>query len=104
MEVKIVDEEGKAVSPLEVGDIWARGPRIMTGYWRDEHKTSQVMTLDGWLRTGDMGYLDEDGYIYLAARVDDMIIRGGENISPEEVENVVQSHSKVEEIGSNWGC
>ena len=98
VEIKTVDEEGKTVSPLEAGEIWARGPRIMTGYWRDEQKTSQVMTPDGWLRTGDMGYLDEDGYINLAGRVDDMIIRGGENISPEEVENVVQSHSKVEEV------
>jgi acyl-CoA synthetase (AMP-forming)/AMP-acid ligase II len=97
VEVKIVDEEGKALSPLEVGEILARGPRIMTGYWRDEQKTSQVMTQDGWLRTGDMGWMDEEGYIYLAGRGDDMIIRGGENISPEEVENAVQSHPKVEE-------
>ena len=69
----------------------------MTGYWRDEQKTSQVMTQDGWLRTGDMGWMDEEGYIYLAGRGDDMIIRGGENISPEEVENVLHSHPKVEE-------
>jgi acyl-CoA synthetase (AMP-forming)/AMP-acid ligase II len=97
VEVKIVDGEGKALSSLEVGEIWARGPRIMTGYWRDEQKTSQVMTQDGWLRTGDMGWMDEEGYIYLAGRGDDMIIRGGENISPEEVENVLHSHPKVEE-------
>jgi acyl-CoA synthetase (AMP-forming)/AMP-acid ligase II len=97
VEVKIVDEEGKALPPLGVGEILARGPRIMTGYWRDEQKTSQVMTQDGWLRTGDMGWMDEEGYIYLAGRGDDMIIRGGENISPEEVENVLHSHPKVEE-------
>ena len=97
VEVKIVDEEGKALPPIEVGEILARGPRIMTGYWRDEQKTSQVMTTDGWLRTGDMGWMDEEGYIYLAGRGDDMIIRGGENISPEEVENVLHSHPKVEE-------
>ena len=97
VEVKIVDEEGKALPLLEVGEILARGPRIMTGYWRDEQKTSQVITQDGWLRTGDMGWMDEEGYIYLAGRGDDMIIRGGENISPEEVENVLQSHPKVEE-------
>jgi acyl-CoA synthetase (AMP-forming)/AMP-acid ligase II len=97
VEVKIVDEEGKALPSLGVGEIWARGPRIMTGYWRDEQKTSQVMTKDGWLRTGDMGWMDEEGYIYLAGRGDDMIIRGGENISPEEVENVLHSHPKVEE-------
>jgi len=97
VEVKIVDEEGKTLSPLGVGEILAKGPRIMTGYWRDEQKTSQVMTEDGWLRTGDMGYMDEEGYIYLTGRGDDMIIRGGENISPEEVENVLHSHPKVEE-------
>ncbi len=97
VEVKIMDEEGKTLPPLEVGEILARGPRIMTGYWRDEQKTSQVITSDGWLRTGDMGWKDEDGYIYLAGRGDDMIIRGGENISPDEVENVLHSHPKVEE-------
>ncbi len=97
VEVKIMDEEGKVLPPLEVGEILARGPRIMTGYWRDEQKTSQVMTPDGWLRTGDMGWMDEDSYIYLAGRADDMIIRGGENISPDEVENVLHSHPKVEE-------
>jgi acyl-CoA synthetase (AMP-forming)/AMP-acid ligase II len=97
VEVKIVDEGGRALPPLEVGEILAKGPRVMTGYWRDEQKTSQIMTRDGWLRTGDMGWMDEEGYIYLAGRGDDMIIRGGENISPEEVENVLHSHPKVEE-------
>jgi acyl-CoA synthetase (AMP-forming)/AMP-acid ligase II len=97
IEVKIVDEDGKALGPLEVGEILARGSRIMSGYWRDEQKTKQVITSDGWLRTGDMGWMDEEGYIYLAGRGDDMIIRGGENISPEEVENVLHSHPKVEE-------
>jgi acyl-CoA synthetase (AMP-forming)/AMP-acid ligase II len=97
VEVKIVDEEGKALPPFGVGEILARGPRIMTGYWRDEKKTAQVITSDGWLRTGDMGWIDEEGYIYLAGRGDDMIIRGGENISPEEVENVLHSHPKIEE-------
>ena len=96
--VKIIDEKGKALPPLEVGEILAKGPRIMTGYWRDEQKTSQVITPDGWLCTGDMGWMDEEGYIYLAGRADDMIIRGGENISPDEVENVLHSHPKVEEV------
>jgi acyl-CoA synthetase (AMP-forming)/AMP-acid ligase II len=97
VEVKIVDEEGKSLPTRQVGEILARGPRIMTGYWQDEQKTSQVMTKDGWLRTNDMGWMDEDGYIYLVGRADDMIIRGGENISPEEVEDVLRSHPKVEE-------
>lgn len=97
VEIKIVDGEGNVLPPGKVGDILAKGPRIMTGYWDDEEKTSQVMTADGWLRTGDKGWIDEDGYIYLAGRGDDMIIRGGENISPEEVEDVLHAHPKVEE-------
>jgi acyl-CoA synthetase (AMP-forming)/AMP-acid ligase II len=97
VEIKIVDEEGKALPPFGIGEILARGPRVMAGYWKDEEKTSQVMTLDGWLRTSDMGWMDEEGYIYLSGRADDMIIRGGENISPEEVEDVLHSHPKVEE-------
>ncbi len=97
VEIKIVDEEGKSLPPGEMGEILARGPRIMTGYWRDEQKTAQVITKDGWLRTGDLGWMDEDGYIFLAGRADDMIIRGGENISPEEVEEALHSHPKIEE-------
>jgi acyl-CoA synthetase (AMP-forming)/AMP-acid ligase II len=97
VEVKTVDEDGNAVPLGEVGEIVVRGPRVMTGYWGDEEKTSQVITPDGWLRTGDMGWMDDEGYIYLAGRGDDMIIRGGENISPEEVEDVLYSHTKVEE-------
>jgi acyl-CoA synthetase (AMP-forming)/AMP-acid ligase II len=97
VEVKIVDEQAKEVPSGEVGEIMARGPRVMSGYWRDEQRTAQVMTPDGWLHTGDMGWVDEEGYIYLAGRGDDMIIRGGENIAPEEVENVLYSHPKIEE-------
>jgi acyl-CoA synthetase (AMP-forming)/AMP-acid ligase II len=109
VELRIIDEEGKTLLPFQTGEILARGPRIMTGYWQDEPKTAQVMTSDGWLHTGDMGWMDEDGYIYLAGRADDMIIRGGENISPEEVENVLNAHPQVEEsavIGiqdAEWG-
>jgi len=97
VEVKTVDEDGKALSGGEVGEIVVRGSRVMTGYWGDEQKTSEVITPDGWLRTGDMGWIDDEGYIYLAGRGDDMIIRGGENISPEEVEDVLHAHPKVEE-------
>jgi len=109
VEVKIVGDEGKEVPPFEVGEIVTRGHRIMTGYWHDEEKTAQAFTSDGWLITGDRGWVDDEGYIFLAGRGDDMIIRGGENISPEEVEDVLHSHPKVEEaavIGvpdSEWG-
>jgi len=97
VEVRIIDEEGNPLPPLEVGEIVVRGPRMTTGYWGDEEKASRLMTVDGWLHTGDMGWVDEDGYIYLAGRGDDMIIRGGENISPEEVENVLHSYPKIED-------
>ncbi len=97
VEIKIVDEEGNEVGEMEVGEILARGPRIMGGYWKDEKKTAQVLTPEGWLRTSDKGYMDDEGYIYLAGRADDLIIRGGENISPKEVEDVLYSHIKVDE-------
>jgi len=97
VEVKIIDDQGNELLPSQVGSIVARGPRVMSGYWQDEEKTAKAFTPDGWLITGDKGWKDEDGYIFLAGRGDDMIIRGGENISPEEVENVLYSYPKVEE-------
>ncbi len=106
--IKIFDEEGNELPPGEVGEIVAQGPRIMKGYWKAEEATSQAIK-DGWLHTGDMGYMDEDGYVFLAGRANDMIIRGGENISPEEVENVLHSHPAIDEaavIGvshPDWG-
>jgi len=98
IEMKIVDEAGNELPPGEVGEIVARGPRVMTGYWRDKEKTEKTIDKDGWVHTGDMGYVDEDDYFYLAGRTTDMIIRGGENISPEEVENVLYSHPKIDEV------
>ncbi len=95
--VKIVDDQGNALPANRVGEIYAQGPRIMKGYWGDEEKSTHAITADGWLRTGDRGWMDEQGYIYLAGRSDDMIIRAGENISPEELEEVLHSHPKVDE-------
>jgi len=109
VEMKVVDEEGHELSPGEVGEIVARGPRVMTGYWRDEEKTKKTVDKDGWVHTGDMGYVDEDGYFFLAGRATDMIIRAGENIAPEEVEAVLQSNPKIEEVAvisvpdEEWG-
>jgi len=93
--VQIWDDDGKPLPPGEIGEIMAKSDRVMSGYWKDEEKTATTLTADGWLHTGDKGYMDEDGYIFLAGRGDDMIIRGGENISPEEVENVLYAHPKV---------
>jgi acyl-CoA synthetase (AMP-forming)/AMP-acid ligase II len=97
VEIKIVGKDGKSLPANKVGEIFARGARIMSGYWRDDKKTAQVKTQDGWLRTGDTGWIDGDGYVFLAGRGDDMIIRGGENISPEEVEDVLHAHPDIEE-------
>jgi len=109
VEMKVIDEEGKELSPGEVGEIVARGPRVMAGYWQDKEKTEKTIDKDGWVHTGDMGYMDEDGYFFLAGRATDMIIRAGENISPEEVEGVLHSHPAIDEaavIGvpdEDWG-
>jgi acyl-CoA synthetase (AMP-forming)/AMP-acid ligase II len=109
VEIKIVDDDLKEVPTGQVGEILARGPRVMSGYWKDAEKTAKALTPDGWLRTSDKGYVDDEGYIYLAGRGDDMIIRGGENISPEEVENVLYANPKVEEAAviavpdPDWG-
>ncbi|MFC1923808.1 class I adenylate-forming enzyme family protein [Chloroflexota bacterium] len=97
VEMKVVDAEGKELPPGEIGEFVAKGPRIMRGYFKDDEKTAKAFTKDGWLRTGDTGYRDDDDYFYLAGRSDDMIIRGGENISPEEVETVLHSYPKIDE-------
>ncbi len=109
VEMKVVDEDGKKLPVGEVGEIVARGPRVMAGYWQDKEKTDKTIDKEGWVHTGDMGYVDEDGYFFLAGRATDMIIRAGENISPEEVEIVLHAHPKVDEcavIGvpdEEWG-
>jgi len=108
VEVHIVDEHGKKVGIDEIGEIVARGPRLMKGYWNQEEATNQTLR-DGWLYTGDLGYCDEEGYIFLSGRAKDFIKRGGEMISPEEVEQVLHSHPSIDEaaiIGvddPDWG-
>jgi len=97
VEIQIRDAEGQPLPPGKTGELVARGPRVMKGYWKDEEKTKKAFTPDGWYRTGDMAYMDEEGYIYLCGRADDVIVRGGENIGPDEVESVLYSHPKVEE-------
>jgi acyl-CoA synthetase (AMP-forming)/AMP-acid ligase II len=92
--VRIAADDGAVLGPGEVGEILVRTPRVMKGY---AGAATSPLTADGWLPTRDMGWLDEDGYLYIAGRKDDMIIRGGENIAPAEVESVLQSHPAVEE-------
>jgi acyl-CoA synthetase (AMP-forming)/AMP-acid ligase II len=97
VEIQVRDKRGKELPTGKIGEIVVRGPRIMKGYWHNDEETKKAFTGDGWYRTGDLGYLDEEGYIYLTGRADDVIVRGGENIGPDEVESVLYSHSKIEE-------
>jgi len=109
VEMKVIDDDGNTLGPNEVGEILARGPRVMSGYWKDEEKTAKTIDKDGWVHTGDVGYVDEDGYYFLSGRSSDMIIRAGENISPEEIENVIREHPEVEDVAvigvpdETWG-
>ena len=96
VEVRIVNEHAEDVVIGETGEIVARGQRLMKGYWHQQSSTEETIR-DGWLYTGDLGYWDEDGYIFLAGRARDFIKRGGEMISPEEVEQVLHSHPAIEE-------
>ena len=106
--VKIVDENDNALGPNEKGEICVRGRHIMMGYWKNPKLTDEVMK-GGWYHTGDMGYLDEDGYIYMTDRKADMIISGGENVYPKEVEEVIYRHPAVKECtvisspNEKWG-
>jgi acyl-CoA synthetase (AMP-forming)/AMP-acid ligase II len=97
IEVRIVDENGKEAPVNGVGEIVAKGERIMSGYWNNAKATMNVIK-NGWLYTGDLGYRDEDGYIYLAGRAKDFIKRGGEMISPEEIEQLLYRHPNIEEV------
>jgi acyl-CoA synthetase (AMP-forming)/AMP-acid ligase II len=94
--VVIMNEAGEILGPNEEGEICAMGERIMKGYHKMEGETAKAIQ-DGWLHTGDVGYLDEDGYLFITGRLKDMIIRGGENIASGEVEAVIESHPSVEE-------
>ena len=96
VEVAIVDEDGQPVATDERGEIIARGSRMMAGYWQEESATRDTMR-GGWIYTGDLGYQDEDGYIFLSGRAKDFIKRGGEMISPEEVEHVLRSHPELDD-------
>ncbi|MCX8073592.1 MAG: long-chain-fatty-acid--CoA ligase [Candidatus Binatia bacterium] len=97
VELIVVDEEGRELPRGEVGEIWVRTPRVMKGY-RTASGVESPLQRDGWLPTRDMGWIDEDGYVFLAGRKDDMIIRGGENIAPAEVESTLFSHPAVEDV------
>lgn len=96
-EVKIVSPDGKTVAQGEVGELCLKGPGVMTCYYRDEKATAECLK-DGWLYTGDMAMQDEDGFIYLVDRKKDVIITGGENLYPVQIENFLSAHEKIKDV------
>ncbi len=109
VELKVIDEAGNSLPPNAVGEVAVRSSANMAGYWKLDEATAKTIDADGWLRTGDAGYLDEDGYLFIHDRVKDMIISGGENIYPAEVESAVYGHPHVAEVAvigvpdDRWG-
>ena len=96
VEMKAVDEDGREVPPGEVGEIAIRGHNVMKGYWRRPEATAEAIRR-GWFHTGDLGRIDEDGYFFIVDRKKDMVIRGGYNVYPREVEEVLYEHPAVRE-------
>ena len=94
VEARIVDDEGRRLPPGEVGEIIASGETVMLGYWNRPQETAKAV-VDGWMHTGDGGYMTDDGYIFLVDRIKDMIISGGENVYSSEVENIISKHPDV---------
>jgi acyl-CoA synthetase (AMP-forming)/AMP-acid ligase II len=94
--LRVVDpDSGQDAPPGAVGEVWTRSPYNMAGYWGKPEETAATIDAEGWLRTGDAGYFDTDGYLYLHDRIKDMVVSGGENIYPAEVENVLLSHPAI---------
>ncbi len=108
-EVKVVDEDGNNCEPDVQGEVWVRGKHIMKEYWNRPDATAETITGDGWLRTGDVAVVDDEGFVYIQDRIKDMIISGGENVYPAEIENVILSHPEVAEVAvigqpsERWG-
>ena len=108
VELKIADDENNEVSNGETGQILVRGDNIMKGYWRLPEQTTEALQ-DGWYLTGDAGYLDDAGFLYLEGRVKDMIVSGGENVYPIEIENIISNHPAIHQVAvigiphDTWG-
>ncbi|MCU1388270.1 MAG: Long-chain-fatty-acid--CoA ligase FadD13 [Ilumatobacteraceae bacterium] len=110
VEIRIVEPDtGIDVAEGDLGELWVRAPQNMPGYWHNPEATAATITPEGWLRTGDAGYRDPDGYIFLKDRVNDMIVSGAENVYPAEVENALMKHPAVTDVAvigvpdETWG-
>jgi fatty-acyl-CoA synthase len=98
LEVKIVDRQGRIVPRGEAGELCTRGYSVMLGYWNDEVRTSEAIDAAGWMHTGDLATIDDDGYCRIVGRIKDMVIRGGENIYPREVEEYLYRHPDIQDV------
>ena len=98
LEVKIVDTEGRIVPRGQAGELCTRGYSVMLGYWDDEAKTREAIDAGGWMHTGDLAVIDDEGYCNIVGRIKDMVIRGGENIYPREIEEFLYAHPKVLDV------
>jgi long-chain acyl-CoA synthetase len=108
--LRIVDPStGRDCGPHAVGEVWLRAPNVMAGYFNRPEETAAALTADGWLRTGDGGYVDAEGYLFLTDRIKDMIVSGGENVYPVEVEEALSQHPAVDQVAvigvadDRWG-
>ncbi|MES2198448.1 MAG: long-chain-fatty-acid--CoA ligase [Pseudomonadota bacterium] len=109
VEVRVVSTSGADVPAGDIGEIWTRSEQNLVGYWNDAEQTARALTQDGWLRTGDLGRVDAEGRIFLVDRAKDLVISGGENVYPVEVENVLATHPQLAEVAvigvpdERWG-
>ncbi len=99
VEIKIVDPEtGETVGRGQTGEFCTRGYSVMSGYWNDPDRTAEAIDADGWMHTGDLAEMDDEGYVQIVGRIKDMVIRGGENVYPREVEEFLYSHPKIRDV------
>jgi fatty-acyl-CoA synthase len=98
VEIRLIDEQGRVVPIGEKGEICTRGYSVMRGYWNDPERTAETIDAAGWLHSGDLGVMDSEGYVQVVGRIKDMIIRGGENIYPREVEEFLYTHPQISEV------
>jgi long-chain acyl-CoA synthetase len=96
MDLRVTDADGNVLGPGELGEIWFKGPNLISGYWNRPEATAETI-IDGWLKSGDIGRIDEDGFVYVVDRAKDMVLRGGENVYCAEVEGAIYTHPAVHE-------
>jgi fatty-acyl-CoA synthase len=108
-ELRIVDGDGADVAAGAAGELWLRGPHLFSGYWNAPEATAAAFAAGGWFRTGDIGYRDAEGYVFIADRIKDVVITGGENVYPAEIEPVLAEHPAIAEVAviarpdGRWG-